>query len=176
MPTDVERRYIEAQLAARYPIAEKAKAAPSKEKKEKNAETMAALPMDALAGALKGLVAQTLGFSGDIRELVNMVAEESATKVLGERSFMTTEEMRALLPKVIPPSEDIARDAAREAVATFAEEIGTLLGPAALVKKGTRKAFTQAVGGGALAGASAGSAASGEERRIRYNAKGERRK
>ena len=49
--------------------------------------------LDSLAGALRGAAAQTLGLPGDIRSIIDMIAQEGAEKYLGQRSFATTEEI-----------------------------------------------------------------------------------
>ena len=57
---------------------------------------------DMMAGALRGSTAATLGAPGDIREIVDLVAPDTAQRVMGQRSFPTTEEMKAKLPPVVP--------------------------------------------------------------------------
>jgi|694.fasta_scaffold02514_3 hypothetical protein len=81
--------------------------------------------LDTLAGALQGATAQTLGLPGDIRSIIDMIAQEGATKYLGERTMPTTTEMQQKLPAVIP--QGVANQAEREYTAKVASDIGTFL-------------------------------------------------
>jgi hypothetical protein len=81
--------------------------------------------LDTLAGALQGATAQTLGLPGDIRSIIDMIAQEGATKYLGERTMPTTEEMQQKLPAVIP--QGVANQTEREYTAKVASDIGTFL-------------------------------------------------
>lgn len=57
---------------------------------------------DMMAGALRGSAAATAGLGGDVREIVDIVAPETAERVLGKRTLPTTEEMSGMLPPAIP--------------------------------------------------------------------------
>ncbi len=81
--------------------------------------------LDTLAGALQGATAQTLGLPGDIRSIIDMIAQEGATKYLGERTMPTTTEMQQKLPAVIP--QGVANQTEREYTAKVASDIGTFL-------------------------------------------------
>jgi len=81
--------------------------------------------LDTLAGSLQGATAQTLGLPGDIRSIVDMIAQEGAAKYLGERTMPTTEEMQQKLPAVIP--QGVTNQAEREYTAKMASDIGTFL-------------------------------------------------
>lgn len=87
---------------------------------------------DALAGALKGAVAQTLGLPGDVESLVRMLAG-------GEQVMPTTEDMEARLPPVIPPqASDLVAPNPRAHSAAMGQNAGELGGlgnaPKAAVK------------------------------------------
>lgn len=87
---------------------------------------------DALAGALKGATAQTLGLPGDVESLVRMLAG-------GEQVMPTTEDMEARLPPVIPPqASDLVAPNPRAHSAKMGEKAGELGGlgkaPQAVVK------------------------------------------
>ncbi len=81
--------------------------------------------LDTLAGALQGATAQTLGLPGDIRSIIDTIAQEGATKYLGERTMPTTTEMQQKLPAVIP--QGVANQTEREYTAKVASDIGTFL-------------------------------------------------
>lgn len=92
---------------------------------------------DAMAGALKGTVAAALGVGGDIREIVDMVAAETATKVMGTRTMPTTEEVLKMLPDVVK-----GIDKERQHSAEYGEAMGQFMPLAVLptVKAGVRAA------------------------------------
>lgn len=181
MPSQLERAYADEMMAVRYPDAPpEAQEAPAAGAKAKAAGSAppsvgaGTIAADVLASALKGAISQALGLPGDVRELVDLAAGSAAQKVLGDRTFLTTEEFRQLLPSVVPATEDMAKAAAREAIAQFAEEMGTMLPlPAAAASKGARKAVGKALVA-ATGGVAPTTAKGSEDRRIRYNAKGER--
>jgi hypothetical protein len=143
VPTDVERRYMEAQLAARYPLAAPPREAPSDEKKEKNTEAMVALPMDALAGALKGTVAATLGLPGDIESLIRLLTG-------GEQKLPTTEDIQQALPAATTEGMSDERKAVTQTAATLGEFLPA--GPiAAAAKVAGVKRTAKAAGAAAAA-------------------------
>jgi len=87
---------------------------------------------DAMAGTLKGGVAQTAGLLGDLRSLVDMVSGGRAKEVLGDRFFPTTEEVSAALPPVIPTNSvtDLVTggDKSRQHSANMGQEFGEMVG------------------------------------------------
>lgn len=87
---------------------------------------------DALAGALKGGVAQTLGLPGDVESLVRLLTG-------GEQVMPTTDDMEKKLPPVIPPSvSGLVAPNPREHSAQMGQEFGEMAGlgkaPGAAVK------------------------------------------
>lgn len=137
---DLERVYFDAAFAGAYPefVAsereeKKPKAAKSKSASAPAAATQPAMTagdvgltiMDTFAGLAKGAVAQSLGVGGDIRELIDAVAAETAKNILGERIVPTTEEMQRLLPQLFP--DGIQVDPRRRATASNSEKIGEFI-------------------------------------------------
>ena len=94
--------------------------------------------LDSLAGALRGAAAQTLGLPGDIRSIIDMIAQEGAEKYLGQRSFATTEEILQDTSVRVPGTNinvpfppvlgaDVPRRAERQPTVETAQEVGTFL-------------------------------------------------
>jgi hypothetical protein len=79
--------------------------------------------MDALAGVLRGGVAQTLGLPGDVESLVRMLTG-------GDNVMPTTEDMNAKLPPVVPPSTTdlVTGKNPREFSADFGQAVGEIGG------------------------------------------------
>ncbi len=107
--------------------------------------------LDSLAGALRGAAAQTLGLPGDIRSIIDMIAQEGAEKYLGQRSFATTEEILQDTSVRVPGTNinvpfppvlgaDVPRREERQPTVETAQEVGTFLPapgiPEAVVKGG----------------------------------------
>ena len=101
-------------------------------------ERMAVGLLDSLAGALRGAAAQTLGLPGDIRSIIDMIAQEGAEKYLGQRSFATTEEILQDTSVRVPGTNinvpfppvlgaDVPRRAERQPTVETAQEVGTFL-------------------------------------------------
>jgi hypothetical protein len=90
-------------------------------------ERLAVGLLDSLAGALRGAAAQTLGLPGDIRSIVDMIAQEGAEKYLGQRTLPTTEEI--LQSNMLPPvlKEGVPRREERQPSVETAEQVGTFL-------------------------------------------------
>jgi hypothetical protein len=114
-------------------------------------ERLAVGLLDSLAGALRGAAAQTLGLPGDIRSIIDMIAQEGAEKYLGQRSFATTEEILQDTSVRIPGTTtdvpfppvlgaDVPRREERQPTVETAQEVGTFLPapgiPEAVVKGG----------------------------------------
>lgn len=105
---------------------------------QQDREKLAIGLLDSLAGALRGAVAQTGGLPGDIRSIVDMIAQEGAEKYLGQRSFATTEELLKDTSMRIPGTQtDIpfppvlgkgaTNIAERQPTVEAAQEVGTFL-------------------------------------------------
>jgi hypothetical protein len=79
--------------------------------------------MDALAGVLRGGVAQTLGLPGDIESLVRMLTG-------GDNVMPTTEDMNAKLPPVVPPgvTDLVTGKNPREFSSDFGQAVGEIGG------------------------------------------------
>ena len=94
---------------------------------EQDRERLAIGLLDSLAGALRGATAQTIGLPGDIRSIIDMIAQEGAEKYLGQRTLPTTEEILqgTMLPPVL--AEDVPRREERQPTVEAAEEVGTFL-------------------------------------------------
>lgn len=90
-------------------------------------ERLAVGLLDSLAGALRGAVAQTIGLPGDIRSIVDLIAQEGAEKYLGQRTLPTTEEI--LQSNMLPPvlKEGVPRREERQPSVETAEQVGTFL-------------------------------------------------
>lgn len=90
-------------------------------------ERLAVGLLDSLAGALRGAAAQTLGLPGDIRSIIDMIAQEGAEKYLGQRTLPTTEEILqgTMLPPVL--KEGVPRREERQPTVETAEQVGTFL-------------------------------------------------
>jgi hypothetical protein len=90
-------------------------------------ERLAVGLLDSLAGALRGAAAQTIGLPGDIRSIIDMIAQEGAEKYLGQRTLPTTEEILAsdMLPPVL--GENVPNREERQATVETAQEVGTFL-------------------------------------------------
>jgi hypothetical protein len=126
------------------PVESKPAAAPTKGSGERaqhpamTPEDVGLTIMDTFAGLAKGAVAQSIGVGGDIRTLVDMVAEEPAKKIMGERMLPTTEEMQRLLPQLFPDGVQV--DPRRRATAAASEKAGEFLpiAPITAVKNAAR--------------------------------------
>jgi len=105
---------------------------------QQDREKLAIGLLDSLAGALRGAVAQTGGLPGDIRSIVDMIAQEGAEKYLGQRSFATTEEILKDTSMRIPGTqtdipfppvlgEGATNIAERQPTVETAQEVGTFL-------------------------------------------------
>jgi hypothetical protein len=101
-------------------------------------ERLAVGLLDSLAGALRGAAAQTLGLPGDIRSIIDMIAQEGAERYLGQRSFATTEEILQDTSVRIPGTTtdvpfppvlgaDVPRREERQPAVETAQEVGTFL-------------------------------------------------
>lgn len=101
-------------------------------------ERLAVGLLDSLAGALRGAAAQTLGLPGDIRSIIDMIAQEGAEKYLGQRSLATTEEIMQDTSVRVPGTNinvpfppvlgaDVPRRAERQPTVETAQEVGTFL-------------------------------------------------
>ena len=182
--SDFSKAFEQWAFDSRYPVApEEAAPAPEKQKAEgSRAKAQANAPTavdagvnlaDLLAGALKGSVSQALGIGGDVRELVNLVAEDTANKVLGERRLMTTEEVQKWLPQVVKNG-----DPQREHSAAVGEKIGEFLpvAPIGVAKGALKLAKSAPKTAGAATAATAGGATAGDSDKVlRYDSKGNRK-
>jgi hypothetical protein len=94
---------------------------------EQDREKLAIGLLDSLAGALRGATAQTIGLPGDIRSIIDMIAQEGAERYLGQRTLPTTEEILAsdMLPPVL--GENVPNREERQATVETAQEVGTFL-------------------------------------------------
>jgi hypothetical protein len=171
---DISQRYKQMLYERDYPVPPQTPA--PKRPGEANIGTAT---MDTLAGVIKGSVAATAGLPGDLRELVNLIAEETATKILGKRWVPTTEEMQAALPPVVKPPADPGDPAHldRSNRVALAEVVGEFL-PLAPVAAAVKVA--KAVGKKRAAQAAAGTATAAAsepagDRVIRYDTEGKRK-
>jgi hypothetical protein len=105
---------------------------------QQSRENLAVGILDSLAGALRGAAAQTLGLPGDIRSIIDMIAQEGAEKYLGQRSLATTEEILQDTSVRVPGTDinvpfppvlgaDVPRKEERQPTVETAQEVGTFL-------------------------------------------------
>jgi hypothetical protein len=108
---------------------------------------------DMLASTLRGSVAGTVGFPGDIRELIDTYGPEAVQRVLGPRVMPTTEEMNKMLPPAVPTNAPASRQHTADVYGSMGEFLPTP-GAGTLTKAasyGLGRAAGTAVRGGAEA-------------------------